>query len=260
MADTKITNLAAASAAVAGHEFPANRAGTDEKVTAAQLKTLVNTAPVFAAGTSSANSHPKFTSGTLLTTPEDGALEFNGDAVYLTTDDGNRGVVTLEHLIIQQSSRSLSNSASEQKLFDSVTNGTLTLETGTYFFECMFTVTGMSATSGNAAFDIRGAGTAVMGGVLYQVVGIDNNSLTAVGTRTGSFSTTAQGPAASMITAGTGTGMGLHASGIFEISTAGTIIPSITLATASAATLGAMSYFKCNRVGADGTVSVGQWS
>lgn len=260
MADTKITNLAAASAAVAGHEFPSNNAGVDEKVTAAQLKTFANNAPVFAAGSASAGSHPKFTSGTLLTTPEDGAFEFNGNAAYLTTDDGNRGVIPVEHFIIQQNSRALTSSTAEQKLFDSVTNGTLTLETGTYFFECMFALTGMSGTSGNAAFDILGAGTAVFGGVLYHVVGLDGSSATAVATRTGSFSTAAQTAAASMVTAGTGTAMAAHITGIFEIATAGTIIPSVTLVTAAAATVAAMSYFRCNRIGADGVVSVGQWS
>ncbi len=46
-------------------------------------------APVFAAGSGSANTKPKLTSGTLLVTPEAGALEFDGTAFYKSVDATN---------------------------------------------------------------------------------------------------------------------------------------------------------------------------
>lgn len=258
MADTKITNLAAASAAVAGHEFPSNNAGVDEKVTAAQLKTFSNNAPVFAAGTSSANTHPKFTSGTLLTTAEDGAVEFDGTAFYLTTDDGNRGVVPALNLIRQDAARTLTSSVAEQKIFDSVTNGTLTLEVGTYLFQCQVVITGLSTTSGNGAFDILGAGTATLGTILYESIGRDGATNTASGP-TGSTNTNAQSPV-SQQTAGTSATWTFTNIGTFEVTVAGTIIPSVTLVTAAAGTVAAGSYFYCHRIGSTTLTAIGQWS
>jgi hypothetical protein len=84
-----ISALTAAAAAAAANELAINEAGTSKKVTAAQLKTFVNNAPVFAAGSASANTKPKLTSGTLLTTPEAGAIEYDGTALYGTVDATN---------------------------------------------------------------------------------------------------------------------------------------------------------------------------
>jgi hypothetical protein len=265
MADTKISGLTGVSGGtLAGGDKVAVADASDltqsYSATMDNVKTFVTTAPVFAAGSATAGSHPKFTSGTLLTTAEDGAFEFNGDAAYLTTDDGNRGVIPIEHLIRQDAAWTLANSASEQKLFNAVTDGTLTLEVGTYFFDSQFIITSMSATSGNAAFDLLGAGTATLGTVLYQVIGNDANSVVSSATRTGTFSTSAQTGAA-MVTAGTGTALGAYLVGTFEVTGAGTIIPSVTILTAVAtAAVAAGSYFKCNRVGSTSLTSIGQWS
>ena len=80
MADTQISNLTAASALTGSEEFPcSDGTATTKAATATQIKTFATTAPAFAAGTASANTHPKLTAGTLLTTAEDGAVEFDGD-------------------------------------------------------------------------------------------------------------------------------------------------------------------------------------
>lgn len=259
MADTKISALTAASAAAGTNELAINEAGTSKKVTAAQLKTLVNDAPTFAAGSASAGTKPKLTSGTLMTTPEAGALEYDGNVFYATPEAGNRGVWPAEHFIIQTSGRTLANSASEQALFDSVANGALDLAAGTYFFEAMFSLSSMSTTSGNCAFDILGAGTATIGLVHYAAHGVDNNAPTASQTQGGSFSTTAQS-AASIVTAGAAAAMFVTIRGMFQVTGAGTIIPSVTLVTAAAASLAAGAYFKCHCVGSSSVASVGDWS
>lgn len=259
MADTKISALSAASAAADANEFAINEAGTSKKLTAALLKTYCNAAPVFAAGSASAGTHPKLTAGAVLTTPEAGAIEYANDLVFATAEAGNRGVVSIEHWIRQSSSRTLSNSASEQKLFDSVTNGALNLAAGFYEFRCLLGLTGMSGSSGNAAFDILGAGGATLGGVLYHVSGADQGSLTNQSNRTGSFATTGQTQAA-MVSAGTGSTLGAEIRGTFEVTAAGTIIPSVTLANAAAATVVAGTYFACRRLGTTSMVSVGDWS
>lgn len=86
MADAKISTLTAASAAAAAQEFPVNESGTTKKVTGAQIVTLATTAPVFAAGSATASSKPKLSSGTVLTTAEAGAIEYDGAAEYFTID------------------------------------------------------------------------------------------------------------------------------------------------------------------------------
>lgn len=97
MADTKVSALTAAAAALTTHELPVNEGGVSKKVTLTQVSTLVTTAPVFAAGSATASSKPKLTSGTVLTTPEAGALEYDGTQVYETIDTtSGRGAIPVE--------------------------------------------------------------------------------------------------------------------------------------------------------------------
>jgi hypothetical protein len=201
----------------------------------------------------------KFQAGTLLTTAEDGAIEMDGDCFYGTADAGNRGVIPLIQYIRHNADYALANSAAEQKLFDNPTNGTLTLETGVYFFKAMFRVTGMSATTGNLAFDLLGAGSCTLADVMYHGTGIDNATPTNAGTQTGAFSVAGQS-VASIVTATTATAMAVEITGMFDVSVAGSIIPSITLVTASAATVSAGAYFMVYKIGATGNEFVGQWT
>lgn len=197
-------------------------------------------------------------SGTLMTTPSAGSVERDGNCFYGTTDAGNRGYVPLKHFIRADASRSLPNDTNENAIFNSPTNGRITLETGTYFFEGQLYITGMSATSGNALIDILGAGTATAGTWLYHAWGIDNTTPTNAATQTGSFTITQQS-VASIVTATTGTAMAITMKGTFEVTVAGTVIPSIDLVTASAATLAAGSWLSFERIGSTSVVSVGQW-
>ena len=264
MADTKISALTAAAAAADANEFAINEAGTSKKVSLTQVETQIMasptiTSPTFAAGSASASSCPKLSSGTLMTTAEAGALEFNSNTLYATPEAGNRGVWPAVHCLILSADYTLANSGSEQQLFNASTNGTLTLVAGTYFFDCMFMITGLSATSGNGAFDILGAGTAVMGEVLYHVIGMDSSTPATPAINSGSYHQAAQ-TGTNALSAGTGTGMSAHVSGMFRVGTGGTIIPSITLTTAAAGVVETGSYFSCYSVGSSSVTTVGDWS
>lgn len=163
----------------------------------------------------------------------------------------------------------LTSSTAEQKAFNITTNGTLTLPTGVYEFEWFAYLTTMSATSGNLAFmsatsgnlafDPIGAGTAVTDRWGQRTTGIDNSTPLNAGAQGGSASVTQQTPA-SAVTAATGTGMVATTTGMFRISTAGTIIPSVTLVSASAAVMKAGSYFKIKKIGESTETSVGAWT
>lgn len=153
--------------------------------------------------------------------------------------------------------RNLTNSTASQAIFDSA-NDVLTLPTGTYLFEALLSISGMSATSGNYQFQLLGAGSAVLADILFIGLGVDGATATSA-TQTGSTSVTANSPT-SMLTAGTGTGAQALIKGTFEVTTAGTIIPSLALVTASAAVLAAGSYFQCTRIGDAGMASSEDWS
>lgn len=99
MADTKISALPAVSAPASTDAFAVNQGGTSKQEALSQIKTFILTAPVFAAGSASAASWPKQTSGTLLTTPEAGAFEYDGTAAYETLDTtSGRGQLDLQQI------------------------------------------------------------------------------------------------------------------------------------------------------------------
>lgn len=233
--------------------------GTDKKVLASSVKTYVNTAPVFAAGSASANSWPKMTSGTLLTTAEDGALEMDAECLYGCTDAGNRGVVPLVHIIRADATRTFTSNTSQQAIFNSPTNGTLTLETGTYLFEALISIDTMSGTSGNGKFSLNSGGTATLGSILYLLGGMDA-ALDTLTAWSGVTETTATQVVANHSTAATATVTTFLVKGTFEVTGAGTIIPSYAQTTAAAAVVKVGSYFMCYRIGSTSITNVGQWS
>jgi len=151
----------------------------------------------------------------------------------------------------------LTQTASQQ-LFDTSASGALALDVGVYSFEAAIYLTGLSATSGNGTFSVLGAGTATTGNFLSQAVGIDNNSPLAAGARTGVGSVTSSNKFA---TNATGTGVLTVVSGHFEVTSAGTIIPSITLddlPTAPVAKAG--TTFRCTRMADTVVDTQGTWT
>jgi hypothetical protein len=165
----------------------------------------------------------------------------------------------VEACIVLGSDYTLTSSTAEQKLFNSSTNGRLTLAAGKYWFQSLIYLTTMNAASGNAAFDILGAGSATIAApILYDVEGVDNTTPTTAVATIGVVSVNAQTGAA-MVTAGTGTGLRALMNGMFTVTAAGTVVPSITLLTANAAVVKAGSYFTCRMLMASTQTTVGQW-
>lgn len=153
----------------------------------------------------------------------------------------------------------LANQGTAQKLFNASTNGAITVTGSThYFFECLYSISSMSGTSGNAAFSL--AGTATLTNVHFCNIGIDATNQTTVAALNGAFASTAA-TAASSQTAGTGTAMWSLIKGEFTVNAGGTVIPSITLVTAvGTAVVAVGSYFRLTRMGASSQSYVGNWS
>jgi hypothetical protein len=179
----------------------------------------------------------------------------SGGHLYYSFWDEIRGVVSAEQFLTNTSTYTLTSTVSSQKLFNvgplSGNAGALTVKPSTtYFFECMFSLTSMSATSGSARFDLKGAGTAGVSSAAYSSNGIDTTSITASGALSGVFSNSII--STELVTSATGTGMWVQIKGIFRTNTtAGTIIPSIQLVTAAAAIVGVNSFFRVYPIGSN---------
>jgi hypothetical protein len=173
----------------------------------------------------------------------------------------NSGIVQAPYICRLEADYTLTSNTNLQKLFNSTANGALTLPAGSYIFDACIGVTAMSATSGNAAFSILGAGTATLGNILQTVTGVDIAAGTG-GSGSGSWSQTADMPAANtnVVTASSQTAMFIQWKGSFKVTAGGTIIPSIDMITASAAIVESGSYFAVYRMGDATTATVGPWS
>jgi hypothetical protein len=207
-----------------------------------------------------------FAAGTNLTTPVAGACEYDGKVFYATPIARNRAVSVIEHFVARTGTKTMTSNTALQSIFDNttgsggLTSGALTVGAATsYFFEMSINVNTMSATSGNFGFSIVGAGTATFTSAAWHAFGLDStNQATAAASGT-TWQSTA-GATGNIITAAVGTSASAIVKGIFRINSAGTIIPSIQLTTASAAVIGANTWFKCYPVGTNTVISVGNWA
>lgn len=172
----------------------------------------------------------------------------------------NRGAITSKQFIGLTSTYTLTNTTNTQKLFNSSANGALTVEDDTtYLFECQFSLSSMSATSGNCLFDILGAGTATIASTAWSAWGRDGGTIGTAAAIGGSF-TVVNASSGDVITATTATAAWVTIKGILRITTGGTIIPSVGLTTAAAAVVGINSFFVAEIIGDAGLTTIGNWS
>lgn len=197
-------------------------------------------------------------SRTLTSSSTGSLLSLSGSAIVYSTAAAEDFVYD-EYWIAQNATYTLASSTSAQKIFNATTNGTLTIPIGTYRYEALLYVNTMSATSGNAAFGILGAGNATIASALSLADGFD--AAPGAGATEGGSYWTGNTSNAAIVTAATGTSLGVRINGLFRVSAAGTIIPSITLTTAAAAVVQPNTYFSAVRIStSDTAVSVGPWS
>lgn len=151
------------------------------------------------------------------------------------------------------------NDTTSYPVFDSVTNGALTLPVGTYAIDALIQCKVMSATSGNMKWSLLGTGTATLANVLQLISGIDGamNTTAAVGC----VPLITEASTVNVVSAATSVNCTIVVTGTFELTVAGTIIPSLAQSTAVAtAVITAGSYLRITQLGAPTTVSLGTWS
>jgi hypothetical protein len=259
MADTKISALTAVATPAGTDEYATNQGAVSKRTTLAQVKTFANTAPVFAAGTASANTHPEFTTGTLLTTAEAGAMEYVSPSLYVSPAASCRAAWPAIMWASNASDFTMSNVATAQPWL-AAANDTLTLPGGntTYFFEMMYAVEAMGATTRTTGMLF--GGTATISAIRYFAL-IQTGTANALGT---TQSTKMCAAATIQILNATQTTAAeyIRASGMIRVTTTGTLIPQIQWSANPTGTIlcKAGSYFSIWAAGTDTAAAVGNWA
>jgi hypothetical protein len=195
------------------------------------------------------------TADTLTASPTPGAFEYDGVAAYVTPTTAQRGVISAEQLIIQQSAYTLTSQTAAQKLFNSTSTGTVTLTAGTYVFDCFFSLSSMSATSGSFGFALGGAATFTQ----YWWADAQKGTAT-LATATATQSTYNIAANTTLATASVNTVGYVKIGGTIIVTVGGTVIPQVSLGVAAAAAVGVGSYFRIRPIGSTSVASVGNWS
>ena len=166
------------------------------------------------------------------------------------------GIIPMENWVRLTSTYTLTSQTAAQKLFNASTNGAVTLPIGTYNFECGFALTSMSATSGSFGFAL-GVGTAVIG-TQGWFAWADKAAAATASTGQITWNTAAN---TTLVTGNTTTTGQSYIKGTFTVTTAGTVIPQVSLGVASAAVVAVGSFFRCSPVASSATATtVGNWS
>jgi hypothetical protein len=162
--------------------------------------------------------------------------------------------IYLQRLI---ATNTLTSTTSSQAVFPS-DRDVVTLPAGVYEFACQFRFSSMSATSGNLSFDYKGAGTATIPATnLFVTSGFDAVSMSTPTAAQQAFLSGGTVTASSAATAAITTLFGLDARGLFDVSVAGTVIPSVALVTAAAAVVDVGSYCLFTQLAPTGSIKLG---
>jgi len=213
------------------------------------------------AGTATANTAPvKLTSGTNLTTPEAGAVEYDGTVFYGTTDTNfKRGTLPLTNYSSGTGTALGTNTEATNAVLLPSANDTITLSIGTYFLDTSFIVTrgATSVTSATARINIRGTGAAV-----GSFSGMSLSAPTAGGA-TANFSFDAVNITTdNVLTAASTTAAGVYTislRGVLKVTTSGTIIPQYSLSANinAAGTVAKVLYFRLQQMDTQSAAAAG---
>ena len=214
---------------------------------------------VLRAGTATTGTAPLYlTSGTNLTTPAAGAVEYDGTAFYSSMAASTRGVIPSEQIIVLTGTNTLTSQTAAQPIFDGgggSATGAVTLPIGTYAYETSFCISGMSATSGSFGFVLGGTATKT-----YSYNAHASKAGTSLTTPMAVVSTCGSAAITTLVANSTGTVGQAIIKGMIRVTVAGTIIPQISLTVAAAAVIQANGYFKVSPVGNATVTTVGNWT
>jgi hypothetical protein len=143
-----------------------------------------------------------------------------------------------------------------KQLFNTPANGTFNARAATtYFFECYFDLSAMTATSGSIGFGF--AGTATITSLKFDTIGNKAALVTAAAPQCTAGNTATN---TTVVTANVNTVGWVKVNGVIRINAAGTLIPSFSLGVAAAAVVGINSYFKIYQIGINTITNTGFFS
>jgi hypothetical protein len=168
----------------------------------------------------------------------------------LTSEDIQREVRWLA------ATRTLTSQTAAQAIFDTP-SGASVKANRLYRFSGFVHLTGMSATSGSFGFAL--GGTAVLASQQWHTRGVKAATLATAATQQGTFNTAAN---TTIVTASTATVGWFEVEGFFRVTTAGTVIPQVSLGVAAAATVNLGTYFEVEEMGVTSTSTpyIGPWA
>lgn len=236
-ADIKSINTALSSKQASLGFTPVNKAGD----------TMTGTLNLMAGSTTQAPLDIP-SAESLMTNATAGSFEYDGLTFYFSIANNTRCSILTEQIIALTGPNTLTSQTGVQPIFDGgggPTNGAITLPIGSYQFECNFSLTGMSATSGSFGFALGGTATKTQS---WNSVA-SKSTATSLATATPSASTFSTAANTAITNAGTGTAGTAMIKGIIRVTATGTVIPQVSLGTASAAVISANSYFKISPIG-----------
>jgi hypothetical protein len=202
-----------------------------------------------------------FAAGGLNSTIGAGIIEYDGTVFYSAPVSSQRGVLPSVPFICLTNDYVGSNASGAQKVFNSPTNGAITLPAATtYMFEALYFITRSAGTTSHTT-GVSFGGTATLTGITYvaEASTTTTNALGAVnriiGTSVGAVIVTgAVTTTTEFIT--------IKLTGTLRTNTGGTIIPQFQFSAApgGAPTVLRNSYFKVTPMGTSSVASVGNWS
>jgi hypothetical protein len=203
-------------------------------------------------------------SGTNLSTPAAGAFEYDGVVLYGTPQAQQRGVLPAEHFIALTSTYVANDSASAQKVFNSPTNGTITLPASTsYFMEGLYVISRTLGTTSHQLQTLFSVGSALTS---IQYIADATSSTGAPTPSTGALTRVYGTAVSALAVTPASTSATEHITvwirGIIRTNAATTFIPQIqyTSAPGGSPSILANSYFRLTPIGTNSVASVGNWS
>lgn len=176
--------------------------------------------------------------------------------LYYTHSLGERGVLDAEQYITLTSTYTLTSQTAAQKLFNSSTNGALTVKGSTlYRFNCRFSLSAMSASSWSFGFALWG--TATLTSVEWRSIA-NKAALATAATPQVTKNNTAANTA--IATATTNTVWWAEIDGVIRTNAGGTIIPQVSLGVAAPAVIDINSSFRIWAIWTNTDTKIGNWS
>jgi len=182
-----------------------------------------------------------------------GTFEFENPAFFMTGATSQRGVVLADQFILLQATNTLTSQTAAQALFDVTGSGQVTLVAGTYEFECQFSLSSMSGSSGSFGFALGGGATFTQ----YWWSLANKATLATAANGLVTFNTAAN---TTLVTANTNTVAFARIHGVIIVTVGGTVIPQVSLGVAAATVVGVGSFFKIRALGGSAATTSGNWS